>query len=286
MTAAVIELGQRVVTEPSLTRRSVNPDASAEHLILAWSAAAQESLERGGNPTLTHLGVAIPGPFDYRSGISRLQHKFAAVYGLNLGAALLERVFGEVTPEVKVLFGNDGGLFTLGEWWAGVAQGHRRVMGATLGTGLGGGFVQDGKIRYGGDHLPPNGAIWNLPYRGGIAEDYASGDALIGAYLKLAAKNATPAEIARAARTGDPAALEVYAAMGQHLSNILKPWVGQFCPSCVVVGGNIARSWSLFGEPIEAGLGDQTQVVVSSLFEQANLLGAAALWPRARKDRL
>ena len=62
--------------------------------------------------------------------------------------------------------------------WAGAAQGYERIIGVTLGTGFGGGFIANGRIFYSGQGVPPDGGVWNLPYLEGIAEDYVSGPSL------------------------------------------------------------------------------------------------------------
>ncbi len=280
VTAAVVDLQMRQILEQTLTHHLVNPDASADELLGVWASEATKAWQQVGSPELVHIGVAMPGPFEYESGVSRLQHKFAALYGQNIGIALKQRILPADAQGIPIRFGNDASLFALGEWWAGAAQGHSKVIGVTLGTGLGGGFVQSGQVHYDGPDIPPAGGIWNLPYLDGIAEDQISGAALTRAYVARANQEAKPAEIAKLAQQGDQAAQQIFSDFGQHLGNILKPLVEHFHPDCVVVGGNIARAWPLFYQPLEATLKDQTQVVVSTLFDQANLLGAAALRPK------
>jgi glucokinase len=277
VTAAVVDLELRKVLDQSLTTHSVNPDASADELLGTWANQASKAWQQAGKPGLTHIGVTMPGPFEYDTGVSRLEHKFASLYGQNIGTVLKKRILPADQQEILIRFGNDASLFALGEWWAGAAQGYRKVIGVTLGTGLGGGFVQEGHICYSRPDIPPKGAIWNLPYLGGIAEEYVSGSALTRAYRPLAKQQINPTEIARRAQAGDAVARAVFSDLGQHLGNILKPWVERFHPGCVVVGGNIARAWPLFHQPLEAILTSQTQVAVSTLFDKANLLGAAAL---------
>ena len=72
----------------------------------------------------------------------------------------------------------------------------------------------------------------------------------------------------------DPAEAELDRAA--HLAGILAPRVAQFQPDCVVVGGNIARSWPLFGPRLQAALAPLA-CRPSALFEDAALLGAAAI---------
>jgi glucokinase len=278
VSAAVVDLESRAILEGSEARDSVDPDASADALLEVWGATALSAHDRAGRPVIVRVGIAMPGPFEYATGISRLEHKFVALYGCNVGDALQRRSFEAKLGSVPIAFGNDATLFALGEWWAGAARGHKRVLGVTLGTGLGGGFVVDGQPRYAGDSLPPNGAIWNLPYLEGIAEDAVSGRALEHAYTARTGRWATPVQIAQAARGGDAEAEAVFLELGEHLGRVLKPWVQRFRPGCLVVGGNLARAWTLFRTTLEAELRDEPlEVHASALFDRANLLGAAAL---------
>lgn len=277
ISAAVVDLESRSILSTSESRAAVNPDLSAASLLEVWSINALKAHDLAGRPSITHVGIAMPGPFEYATGISRLEHKFAALYGSDVGAAL-KSIFEQQLGNISVLFGNDATLFALGEWWAGAARGHERVLGITLGTGLGGGFVVSGVPCYKGDGLPPNGAIWNLPYLEGIAEDAVSGQAVEHSYHQRTGQRASPVQIAEAAQRGDSAAQVAFLGLGTHLGRILKPWVERFQPSCLVVGGNLARAWDLFCQPLETELSDgKLEVRVSALFEHANLLGAAAL---------
>lgn len=270
VTSALVDLDQRIIMPSSLHRLSLNPNASADDLLRIWSNAARQSQ---GTLHIQHVGVGMPGPFDYHTGILRLEHKFAALYDMNVGKALQQLL----NTKIPIYFGNDASLFALGEAWAGAAQGYERIIGVTLGTGLGGGFVANGRIFYSGEGVPPDGGVWNLPYLEGIAEDYVSGPSLVKNYVQKTGKISTPLEIAQAAKH-DKVAQEAYQNLGFHLGEILKPWVESFKATCVVVGGNIARSWDLFAGSFTSSLQNaNVKLVASQLYDEANLLGAAAL---------
>jgi glucokinase len=270
VTSALVDLEKRFVVDSSLHRAHVDPNGDTNYLLDAWAKAAKQSLD---NNSVRHIGIAMPGPFEYDTGVSRLQHKFASLYGMNVGTTLREKL----SLNAPIYFGNDASLFALGEGWAGAAKGYDRLIGVTLGTGLGGGFVAGGKVYYSGEGVPKDGGIWDLPYLNGIAEDYVSGPALVKNYQAKAGTTSNPAEIAQAARAGEKAAIESYLALGSHLGEILKPWVETFHAECLVVGGNIARSFDLFEGGLEQTLESSVKLVASELFDRANLFGAAAL---------
>ena len=260
VTAALVDLGQQRILAGSLQRDHVDPNSDVEVLLSVWAGAARRAL---GQTSVSFIGVAMPDPFEYDTGVSRMQHKFASLYGVNVGVALQEKLM----LSIPIYFGNDASLFTLGEWWAGAAKGFDRVIGVTLGTGLGGGFVVGGNVLYSGEGVPTNGGIWDLPYLDGIAEDYVSGPALVKNYQSKTGITLNPAEIAGAARGDDKAAMESYLELGFHLGEILKPWVKAFGAHCIVVGGNIAWSFDLFEPGFEKALDTYVHLVPSTLFE-------------------
>ncbi|NJL33266.1 MAG: ROK family protein [Chloroflexaceae bacterium] len=134
------------------------------------------------------------------------------------------------------------------------------MIGVTLGTGLGSGFVAGGVPLYSGAHVPQDGQLWHTPYTGGIAEDAVSTRALSSAYAERTGQQRTPVELALLAQTGDADALAVYADFGTHLARILAPWLRSFQPTALVFGGNIARSWPLFEPTLSAALPAETSI--------------------------
>jgi glucokinase len=150
------------------------------------------------------------------------------------------------------------------------------VIGLTLGTGLGSGFVADGRIVNGGAEVPPDGEIWNLPYLEGVAEDYVSGRAIGRTYARATGQTLSASQIAQRAEAGDHAARHAFEELAVHLARILEPHVARFRPACVVVGGKIAHAWPAFGPRLAAAL-SPVECQPSARFEDATLLGAAAL---------
>lgn len=273
VTAALVQLPERRIER--LARRAVHHDAPQLTLLRTWAEAALEAL---GHPdvALAHVGVAVPSPFDAQAGISRMEHKFPALREVPLRPALAQLLKGTPLAHVPILFGNDADLFALGEWWAGAGQGCARLIGLTLGTGLGSGFIRDGQIMTAGRGVPPDGELWNRPYRGEIAETFACGAALTRAWEALRGHRLSARELAAKAEAGDTAAQAVFRAFGHDLAEILHPWISSFQTERVVLGGNVSRAFPLFGPALQADL-PACDVRISGHFEQAGLLGAAVL---------
>lgn len=287
VTGALVDTGAQRVLEGSRRSEPLHADAPAAELL----GTVLECAEGIGAPAGAHWGVAVPGPFDYARGIARFTGvgKFDALSGVDLRRALLERL----PPGARVGFLNDAHAFALGEWVAGAAEGHRRVVGITLGTGVGSAFLAGGALVDDTPEVPPEGHVHLLTHAGRPLEETVSRRALLRRYAELTGGAAGPGgteqpggvdirDIADRARAGEEAARRVLDEALRVLGAVLRPWVSGFRATALVVGGSIAGSWSLIAEPLRAGLGlpaapgaGQLEVARARHLVDAPLLGAA-----------
>jgi glucokinase len=222
------------------------------------------------------LGVAVPGPFDYARGVSEIAHKLDGLYGVDLRAELHAATALHDPDAIRFL--NDAEAFLLGEWWAGAARGHVRAVGVTLGTGLGSAFIDGGAIVRTGARVPPGGELYGRRFRGDLVEQTISRAALLAGYGTPLDEGVDVEQIADRAVAGDEKARRVFVDLGLALGQFLTPWLRAFSPSCLVVGGSIARSWALFEGSLRAELEQipgMRSVSVAEQLEDAALLGAA-----------
>ncbi len=232
--------------------------------------------------------LAMPGPFDFAAGISYMKHKLPFLYGVDLRQALAVR-FGWQPAQVRFL--HDAGAFLLGEIGAGAARGVPRAVGITLGTGIGSAFAVDGRLVTEGPGIPPGGEIWNLPFEGGIVEDFLSSRAIQANYQKRTGNLRDVAEIAAAAAydpgaANDFQAAAVFSDFGRHLGLALRMTLFDFAPQAAVLGGGISRSAHLFMPVAESYVeGLNLRLVPSSLKDDAPLVGAAVAWFSAPSGR-
>jgi predicted NBD/HSP70 family sugar kinase len=266
VSAAQIDPDPRSIVPASRCRIALRPEHSREELVarLLRAAAAVASDE------LRACGVAVPGPFDYEGGISRLRHKLAPLYGLDLRRELAG-VLG-----VPSSFLNDADAFLLGEWWAGAARGHERAVGVTLGTGLGSAFLDDGRIVDSGPHVPPEGSLHLVEFRGASVEDRISQRGLLARYGDDARVDVH--HVAERARRGDDRARAAFGELSFELGEFLAPWLVSFGATCLVVGGSIARAWDLIEprlRPALASVAPLQRVAAAANLDDAPLLGAA-----------
>ncbi|QCR20701.1 ROK family protein [Agrococcus sp. SGAir0287] len=265
VTAALVDLASHGV----LAEHRGHPDAhgTAESLLGAWIDAA-----RLLGPVEGDWVVAMPGPFDYASGVGRFRDvgKFDSLDGVDVGTAL------RAALDADVRFVNDADAYGLGEWFAGAAQGSSRAVLLTLGTGLGSAFVADGVPVDDGDSVPLDGEIHFATLRGLPIEEVVSRRALMAAGIAATGVERDVHELAIAARGGEAAASSVLASGFAAVGEVIRPWLERFDAEVLVIGGSMSRSWDLVEPAVLAGLdGWSGRLERAALGDTAPLLGAA-----------
>lgn len=225
-----------------------------------------------GDPAaLRGLGVAIPGPFDYREGVFRMNHKFAAVKGMPF------RVVACIPEGVPVRFMHDVHA---------VLAGAVRMMGlggntavVTLGTGLGFGFTVRGEIQANALGSPAR-SLYNLPCRDGILEDYVSARGIRNLYARETGDCQVSAQdIAQRARVGDRFARDAFRTAGTILGEYLPPLLRELETGTLLFGGQVSRSFDLVEAPLrEALAGVPGLKTVGTVPEGAVFEGLASLF--------
>jgi glucokinase len=289
VTAAVVEIGTWQVVAGTGVRLSINSQWPADALI-ATMIDAGTSLRRSD---ALLWGVAIPGPFDYARGIADFHGvgKFDALRRMNLGDVLQRALTG---GKGHVSFVNDAEAFAAGEWVAGAAQGHRRTIGVTLGTGIGSAFLVDGIAQRQGPGVPPEGRLDLVQVEGHPLEDLVSRRAIRARYADLtgdpAADQIDVRDIAARASGGDRDATMAIDESLQLLGRVVAPMAVAFEASMLVVGGSIALAWDVISPPLRSGM-DLTSpgwaevfgVTMAAQIQDAALVGAA--WHAMRRGQ-
>ncbi|WP_374017177.1 ROK family protein [Paenibacillus thiaminolyticus] len=234
--------------------------AACGQLLAAYTAATGPESHAAGAPL--RIGFAFPGPFDYAAGVARLQGlgKYERLYGVNVRESLRAEFARQAMRGIPhaaelaradIRFANDALLFALG---LGRRYPGESLLCLTLGTGLGSAFIEAGQPVAGRDGVPPGGLLYAQPYRGQPADGQFGRRGILRLAGELGAGDAggDVHDLAAAAYGGDPGAAAVFAAYGRRLSEFLAPYVAAFRPRRLILGGQIAKSASLFLAPLEA----------------------------------
>jgi glucokinase len=287
VTAALVDPTASRPAPSPVIRRPLRAHADADAVLDAIARAAL-ALPAGHSP---RWGVAMPGPFDYATGIGRFADvgKFESLNGVDVGAGLRERLAGRCE---RLRFLNDADAFAVGEYGCGAAAGHDRVVCLTLGTGVGSSFLSGGRPVHSGPLVPPGGHAYRLTVHGRPLEDTVSRRGIRAHYARLTGATGDQhlpdvRDIAARARKGDAAAQEAFRYAFDALGQALAPWIDRFEATAVVIGGSMARSWDLIHPALTTGRapadGPDVPVLPARQPEEAPLLGAAH-WAQGTPD--
>ena len=198
------------------------------------------------------VGMAIPGPFDYQKGISRMQglNKYDSIYGSPLEPEIKARV-----PELKeaqFLFLHDIEAFALGESWYGTCCGAEKILCVCIGTGAGSAFIEHRKTIKTGIGVPENGWIYRMPFREFILDDYLSVRGLERISLAVLGKAQSGRELSHLAKAGNMEAQELWRRFGADAAEGLLPVLTAYRPDLLLLGGQISKSFRWFGTQLNA----------------------------------
>lgn len=212
------------------------------------------ALARARGQMIGGIGMAFPGPFDYANGIPLMTHKFAGIYGVSL-----RELLGSLpqTGGIPIRFMHDVNAALLGELTRGNARGFANTALVTLGTGLGFALSRGSRVQY-----APAGSplitIYRNPCREGILEDYLSKRGFLRLYAQVTGRRSdaslTVADLGRMAGEGDAAARETFDMAADILAQALRDVLEQQQVECLLLGGQIARSFAWMEPRLGAGL--------------------------------
>ncbi len=246
------------------------------------------------------IGIGVAGPIDLRRGVLIAPPNLPDLNGFPLREFLQRKI------SLSIAIENDANAFTLGEGWKGAAKGGLHYCGITLGTGVGGGIVVEGKILHGAEGmggevghmvLSPEGPLCGCGGRGCL-EVYASGNGIRRMALEAIEKskgkgilyrskedlrNLTSEEVFESAQKGDKTALMVFNEMGRYLGLGLVNLVNLFNPEKIVIGGKVSRAWDYFIRSAKdvvwkramKGQREKVEIVRAECGDDAGILGAA-----------
>ncbi|MGI8844527.1 MAG: ROK family protein, partial [Gemmatimonadaceae bacterium] len=251
------------------------------------------------------VGIGAPGPLDRERGV--------VVVAPNLGwrqyplrDAVSERLGLPATLD------NDANCATLGEWWQGAARGARHVVGLTIGTGIGGGIIIDGKLHHGASDVAGEIGHTTIDLTGrycrcgnyGCLEAYASGPAIaqrarealerdeVSALHRIVEgdlSRLTAATVYEAAKSGDALARELVRDTATFLGAGIANLLNVFNPDVVVIAGGVTQAGEPLFDPLRAEVRrrafrpavDACRIVPGELPGTAGVVGAVATFREA-----
>jgi glucokinase len=278
-------------------------DSVVERIVaMIEEVIAQTSAETGAERTdFLGVGIGSPGPLDREKGIVIITPNLGWK-NFPLRDEIAKRVGLEATLD------NDANCATLGEFWCGAAVGGRNVVGMTLGTGIGGGLILEGKLYHGSSDVAGEIGHMTIDSTGrrckcgnyGCLEAYASGPAIAerarealrgdeseSILLGLVdgdLKRLTAQTVYEAAKRGDAVAREVVRETARFLGAGVSNLLNIFNPDVVVLAGGVTQAGEALFIPLRAEVRrrafkpavDACRIVPGALPLSAGVVGAIA----------
>ncbi|HEY8164605.1 MAG TPA: ROK family protein [Gemmatimonadaceae bacterium] len=246
------------------------------------------------------VGIGAPGPLDRERGM--------VLVTPNLGwkdFPLRDRISSRVG--LPATLDNDANCATLGEFWCGAAKGGRNVVGMTIGTGIGGGLILEGKLYHGSSDIAGEIGHTTIDSTGrrckcgnyGCLEAYTSGpaiaerarevlevdsDSILFDLVEGDLSRLTAQTVFEGSKRADPVALEVVRDTANFLGVGVSNLINIFNPDVFVIAGGVTQAGDLLFDPLrvevrrrafKAGV-DACRIVPGSLPLSAGVVGAVA----------
>ena len=292
------QLGQR--TEATLAAEGADAVVGRIASMIGDTIAAVTAETGAARADILGVGIGSPGPLDRERGL--------VITTPNLGWSnfpLRDRV--TAATGLRATLDNDANCATLGEWWIGAARGARNVIGMTIGTGIGGGLILDGKLYHGSSDVAGEIGHTSIDSTGrrckcgnyGCLEAYASGpatadrarEALAGGEHSLLVamvdgnlEKLTAHDVYDAAKQGDGVAQEIVRETARFIGTGLANLLNIFNPDVVVLAGGVAQAGEELFAPVRTEVRrrafkravDACRIVPGALDGAAGVVGAVA----------
>ena len=259
--------------------------------------ALKEKLEEKkiGRDEVEGIGVGVPAPVNAEGVVQNTAN-------LGWGYKEVKREMEELSG-MRAEIGNDANVAALGEMWLGAGKGRKNIVMVTLGTGVGGGIIIDGKPLVGAHgaggeigHLCVNYEETDHCGCGntGCLEQYASATGITRlANIRLAKDDAksvlreqevSAKTVFDAVKAGDAVAKEIAEEFGKYLGHAMANLAAVVDPSAIVIGGGVSKAGEVLIEYVEKNFkkraffaNKDTEFVLATLGNDAGICGAAKL---------
>lgn len=223
------------------------------HILPDIADSIREKMKRIDKDSVVGVGVGAPGPIDSKGVVRQ-------AVNLGWGTFSIKDTLEDLL-NVPVMAGNDANVAALGEMWMGGGQGCRDLIMVTLGTGVGGGIIIDGRILTGSGGA--GGEIGHMHVEDeeeescncgnkGCLEQYSSATGITRLANRLLAasgrdsvlrgREVSAKSVFDAVKAKDPLAVETAEKFGKYLGDALASIACVVNPEAIVIGGGVSKA--------------------------------------------
>jgi glucokinase len=298
---SVAENGSALLaTDSEPTHAEAGATDVLDRLVALAGRAIERTRQEVPSAQILGVGVGAPGPLDTRRGVVLLTPNLGWV-DMPLRQIIHDRL------RLPATLDNDANCAVLGEWWVGAARGSRHAIGITIGTGIGGGLILDGRLYHGASDVAGEIGHTTIDTEGrrckcgnyGCLEAYASGpnialraiealeagaESRLPSYVAGDLRQLTAQTVYQAAQDGDELALEVVNDTAKFLGVGIGNLLNVFNPEVVVVCGGVTLAGDHLFVPMRREVARRAfkPAVAACRIVPGELAGTAGVYGAAR----
>ncbi len=283
---AILNCKYRIVGKETLSTQALG---NFPKLIKAIITSVKKLIEahRLNRKDILGLGLGAPGPVDTKKGIVHFLPNIPGCKNIRLSQTLRQGL------GLPVYIDNDANLFTLAEFSLGAGKGFKNIIGVTLGTGVGGGIIIEGRLYRGGEfaagevgHIPIaiQGIKCNCGGRGCL-EAYIGNQKILSKGAKMFGEPISLGGLSDLAVGGNRKAIRIWQDTGYLLGFALTGVVNLLNPDAIIIGGGVANAGKALFDSVKKTISGNAmpvqakhvRILKSKLGNEAGLIGAAIL---------
>lgn len=227
---------------------------SKEEIFLNFKNIILELIQRTGqeNPEIKGVGMAFPGPFDYENGITKMQglDKYDSIVNLSIQEEI--SIICEEVRTCQFKFLHDVEAFALGVCRCRESGSKEKLIHLCIGTGAGSAFTKGREVlKEAKGGVPENGWVYSYKFKEGIIDDYLSVRGLKELANLHCGQPYDGEKLFHMIQAGEESAKTAFVHFGNNLVEAMKKFIEDFVPDGIVLGGQISKSFSYFGEEIK-----------------------------------
>lgn len=268
----------------------VDSKATIEEIFICWANVINRTIEEVKNEELLGIGMAMPGPFEYKKGVALFEKndKYESLFGVPVGKEFPKYLSNK---DLKLRFLNDASSFGIGGSFSSRIKFAQKIIAITIGTGFGASFLVDRVPMINGQDVPEGGCLWDKKFKKSFADNYFSTRWFLQRHLELTGSNGIKG-VKEIVEEDSSNTKEIFEEFSQNLSEFMLPYMRNFNADLLVIGGNISKSHSLFLPKLTNYWEKKNFKIATAIIEnteEASILGSSYLfnedfWKTAKEE--
>ncbi|PCH75973.1 MAG: transcriptional regulator, partial [Flavobacteriaceae bacterium] len=246
--SAAVYLETMKIVPNSMFSSKIDNKSAKDAVLSGWSQVINKTLHSVRDLRVRpKIGFAMPGPCNYKKGITLFKNndKYEELYNVSVPEELVKYLDAS---DIDFRFMNDATSFGVGVARLGAAKGVKKVIALTLGTGFGSTFMSDGCPVVVADNVPEGGCLWDKPFKNGMADDYFSTRWFVKRYFELSGVELKG--VKEIVSNFTSVSKDVFAEFSVNFVKFMTPYIQQYHPEMIILGGNISNASCYFLQEI------------------------------------